>query len=515
MTENDNNEKLDPMIEVMKIYPTIPNIFYPHNEEKFDRKLDLAFFSLFLENNGDENVLEKWCESTGTKADWNIESNFELDGYGNWYHPQISLIYTFIPAFYQFKSKKIIKRMINIQKRVFNRFIDHLKKLEMRKVKLTLHEYNKLLSLPIFPFYLAELKGNIKRKILQSLTDDEIFIFKILENEGRPLNSNEIFELINSGKYLYEKKIDIYKITNIRNGLKEKGLSWRQRFPSSLFKIKNIRIEFNIPILFFTRWHHNYFETSKRSYIYLKIPEYFNEKTFLGKPYKLYETLSGGMGFTFRDPKINWKITRKNLLEALNQIEYVKNNKRIETDYVVPLENLTYEHFLVGFYLEIAPTASLRDLIKVTGIYRQKLSKIISLLKENLLHPPQPFLRRFDLPNQIILNVKSNKIGIYNLLNDIGKLFPMYVLYRTFDFNDYEFNLLIYLPQNSIGITIFYLKKFFSEFNIKASTEIIKNQKFNNFIDIKDYFDNDEHDWILDIETQFKIYSINKDQNLI
>ncbi|MHA1230369.1 MAG: hypothetical protein ACTSRP_05945 [Candidatus Helarchaeota archaeon] len=504
MTENISSRE-EIMKKVMETYQKLPNVFYSDSNIRYDRRLDLAFFSVFLDSEGDDEVLKCWSETTQTEIDWSIDRKFEIDRMGNWYHPQITLFYIFLPGFYHYKGKKFLKRIISIHKNIYQEFLLHLKKLEMRKVRLTVEDYNKLLHTPIFPFYMRGLDEKIKKNMLLTPTDEELFIFRIFEKEKRPLTSTEIHELIVNGKYQYEKDLPIHRITKIKKNLITKGLAWRQRFAVSAFKLKTIRMDFYEPILVLTKWHNNPIITSKATHVYIKIPESFNEDDILGIHYRNYDTLDGGMGFVFRHPEFGWEINRKKLFNELSKIEYIRDKNPIRVNYIEPIQDLTFEHFLVGFYLELMPSASERDLIKITGIYRQKIKAIIETLKTKIIYPPQPFFRRFDLPNMVILTIKSYETGIFNLLRDIGKLFPIYVLYRTYDVHDHEFNLILYLPQNSVGITLYCLRKFFQKLKINIEIEIVKYNKFNNYLNIRDYFDPELRNWIFDPEKQFRI----------
>ena len=286
----------------------------------------------------------------------------------------------------------------------------------------------------------------------------------------------------------------------------QKGLTWRARFDPNLFKLKTIFLKLRKSVNFFTKWHHNIFSSSKWTHIYLKIPTYFNEPTLLNKEYLEYEPIDGDMIFTFRSyTKPGWEIDEKRLKDAINSIEYHPNSDTITTSYTPPIPDLTFEHFLIGFYMEYMPNASYRELSNLTGIYPNKVKKFVNFLQDKLLHSKKPFLRRLDIPNYLQIKVESNEVGIYNLMKDIGELFPMWVLSRIYDVNYNQFNLSIYLPINSVSRVIYYLKDFLYGLGIKNEIEVIKWYTPSVFIDIREYFDEENHDWIFEPKKQIKI----------
>jgi hypothetical protein len=264
-------------------------------------------------------------------------------------------------------------------------------------------------------------------------------------------------------------------------------------------------IEIKKPILFFTKWHHSYWSTSKTSYIYLKIPSNYRDDKIFGLNYKNYEALSGGMGFIFRGKRKTWDISGKKLFRELNKIQFIENESELPYNYIKPIENLSYEHFLVGYFLEMAPTASQRQLIQLTGVYRKKITPILEDLKDKFKHKITPFLRNIYVPNIMKITLEYENIGIYNLLENIGKLFPMYIIYRTYNLYESEFDLYIYIPEDSLNVTKYQLKKCFQKLGLKADFEIGYYKYFIITPDISEYFDEDKKDWIFDPQSQFII----------
>lgn len=468
--------------EFMAVYESLPDTI-DDKDSIYDRKQDMAFFTLFLDHYLNETYLNKWCEITGTELVWNLSGeNLEFDGRGRLYHPQLTYFYRFLPNYVIIQNKKYFNRRIDIFKGLFESFIDHLRRLEMREIKLDTDEYNRIID----TFYFPEIGP---------ISDKELQIFSLYQKYGS-LTLRELSEKTN-----YNNQ----ELSEINRQLMIRGFQFRGRFDSNLFKINQIVIEVDKPILFFTKWHHSYWSTSKTSYIYLKIPSNYREDKIFGLNYKTYESLTGGMGFTFKGKNKSWDINSKKLCSELNKIEFVEDKSEVPYTYTKPIEELSYEHFLVGHFLEIAPTASQRQLIQLTGVYRKKIVLILEDLKDRFKHRIKPFLRNVYLPNILKITLRYENKGIYNLLKKIGDLFPTYVIYRTFDLLESEFNLYLYIPENSLNIIQYQLKKYFKKLDIEADFEIGYYKNYIITPDISEYFDEDKKDWIFDPKSQFII----------
>jgi hypothetical protein len=137
--------------EFTEVYDSLPDIIDDGNSI-YDRKQDLAFFKLFMDHYLNETYLNKWCEITETELEWTLgEENLEFDGRGRLYHPQLTYFYRFLPNYFLIQNRKYFNQKIDIFKGLFESFLNHLRRLEMREIKLDPDEYNRIIDTFSFP----------------------------------------------------------------------------------------------------------------------------------------------------------------------------------------------------------------------------------------------------------------------------------------------------------------------------------------------------------------------------
>ncbi|MBD3228757.1 MAG: hypothetical protein GF329_11280, partial [Candidatus Lokiarchaeota archaeon] len=280
----------------------LPQIFDSEEDVIYDRFTDLAFFKLFLDENGDEDIVEKWCEFTGTQPGWTAEQIYEIDDNDKIYHPQNSYFDRFLPNYYSYKKKNLRQHLVIRAKKTFKIFLIYLRKLNMRKIMLSSTDYNNLLNIRFINYV-------IKYEPI------EIDIFKELKRNKKDLQVKKLHDILkNKYKYL--------RLTSAKNTLISKGLRFLGRFNPNLFKLKTVTIEYEEPQNIMTRWESRSNLTNKRFYFSVKIPIKYQEEKIFNKTYKKNRIITGNQNFDYYDfDSFNWKFNSNILKNNLNTIE--------------------------------------------------------------------------------------------------------------------------------------------------------------------------------------------------